>query len=126
MHKALSPLPPPFLCPGVAYNRKHVHGKGFVASTQAFNFAFTRQFYNVKKNGKAARHARSRCCAPGKLWMGSRQCLVAKKDEGLGKKKKNNNKISQALILQYSCSCELGMSLEHGKKCVPATSRVWG
>lgn len=60
-----------------------------MASTQAFNFVFTRQFYNVKKNGKAARRARSRRCAPGKLWMGSRQCLVAKKDEGLGKKKNN-------------------------------------
>jgi len=59
-----------------------------VASTQAFNFAFTRQFYNIKKKGKAARHAQSSHCAPGKLWMGSRQCLVAKKDEGLGKKKK--------------------------------------
>lgn len=57
MHKALSPLPPPFFCLGAAYNRKHVHGKGFVASTQAFNFAFTRQFYNVEKNGKAARRA---------------------------------------------------------------------
>lgn len=90
MHKALSPLPSPSLCLRAAYNRKHVHGKGFVAGTQVFNFAFTRQFYNVKKNRKAAGHARSRRCAPGKLWMGSRQCLVAEKDEGLGKKKKIN------------------------------------
>lgn len=54
--------------------------------------------------------------APGSVWW-------QRKMKVLERKKK---KISQALILQYSCSCELGMSLEHGKKCVPATSRVWG
>ncbi|KAI1231614.1 hypothetical protein IHE44_0007689 [Lamprotornis superbus] len=78
---------------------------------EAGSTLWTRQFYNIKKNGKAARHAHSRCCAPGKFWMGSRQCLVAKKDEGLGKKRKQSAKPSSFNIpvsVSWECHWSMG------------------